>query len=253
MPTKQIAITLQAEPLTDQDVVVSVSVDGITVFDQAVPAVGTAEQGQTDPNETFQFSLEVPSSAVPGVQNRNFSISATNGRAKIEKISSNFTRVGNGSTLEPGNAGSFVTCNVVSQPLWNGEALLDRYDISYNLGPAQVTGPGEILIEAGETVVFDMAVPLYNPPEWDAETTYEGSSVVSYLGTVYQGFQAGTAIVGQNPTIDTTYWFPLPVAAWDVDLTYAMNDRVVYQDQYYRALQAVPAGTAITDTEYWGG
>lgn len=58
-------------------------------------------------------------------------------------------------------ANGFSVCNIVTQPLWNGESDLVRYDIRYNNGPEQITGPGEVLIQPGETVTFDISVPLY--------------------------------------------------------------------------------------------
>lgn len=160
MPTKQVKITLQASPDAGQDVNLVVAVDGTTKINQAVPAVGPAEQGITDPSETVQFDLDV-ANATANVANTvcAFSITATNGRAKIETIATNFTVQGN---AVPGNATVFLTSNIVSQPLWNGQALLDRYDIAYNNGPIQITGPGEVLIESGETVTFDVAVQNFN-------------------------------------------------------------------------------------------
>lgn len=175
MPNKIIKFILQAEPSAQQDVNVVITVDSVPVFDSPVPTVGPVELDVPDPNESFTFDLDVAAAAnvlatgwpvVLATETRNFSISATNGTAKIENIRANFTAtgnlVGNVFTFVPGSADSFETCNIIGQPTWNGEVDLIRYNIEYNNGPIQVTGPGEVLIEPGETVVFDVAVPAFN-------------------------------------------------------------------------------------------
>ena len=162
MPTKQVKLTLQASPASGQDVNLLITVDGATKFNQTVPAVGPAEQGITDPSESLQFDLNVDALVANSnvvTETHTFSMTATNGRAKIESIASNFSRQ---DANVAGNASTFLVCNIVSQPMWNGQALLERYDIAYNNGPIQVTGPGEILIESGETVTFDVAVQKFN-------------------------------------------------------------------------------------------
>lgn len=167
MPNKTVKFTLQAEPNGDQDVNVLVSVDSVEVFNQAVPAMGPVELDTDEPSESFTFDLDVAASGnVGATETRNFGITATNGTAKIRIITCNFSasseQVGNVFNLVPGSANAFVVCNIVSQPTWNGNVLLDRYDIQYNNGPIQITGPGEVLIEDGEVAVFDVAVPAYN-------------------------------------------------------------------------------------------
>lgn len=167
MPNKTIQFRLQAEPSAAQDVNVLIAVDSVTVFNQPVPAAGPVQLHIPDPSEIFTFDLDVAASANVGVtETRNFSISVTNGTAKIEQIEANFTatqeQVGNVWNFVPGSANSFSICNIVSQPTWNGEVDLIRYNIEYNNGPIQVTGPGEVLIMADETAVFDVAVPAYN-------------------------------------------------------------------------------------------
>lgn len=167
MPNKTIKFYLQAEPSAQQDVNVVITVDSVPVFDQTVPTVGPVQLDVPDPNESFSFDLDVVAAANVGItETRNFSIAVTNGTAKIEQIMANFTAtgnlVGNVFTFVPGSANSFQVCNIISQPTWNGEVDLARYNIEYNNGPIQVTGPGEVLILAGETAVFDVAVPAFN-------------------------------------------------------------------------------------------
>lgn len=167
MPTKTVKFNFQAEPTDEQDVNVRILVDGVTVFDQTVPTVGPVQTGVSDPAESFTFDLDVAASGnVGATENHSFSITAVNGIAKIENILSNFTaknrQTGNVVSFEPGTAEDFVVCNIVSQPTWNGEVLLSRYDIQYNNGPQQITGPGEVLVLPNETAVFDVAVWAYN-------------------------------------------------------------------------------------------
>jgi hypothetical protein len=167
MPNKTVKFTLQAEPNGDQDVDVVITVDNVAVFGQTVPAVGPIELGVPDPHETFSFDLDVAASAnVGATETRSFAISVGNGTVKIENILCNFTatfaQVGNVYNFIPGSANSFSICNIVSQPTWNGQAVPTRYNIEYNTGPIQVTGPGEVLILDSETSAFDVAVPAYN-------------------------------------------------------------------------------------------
>jgi len=167
MPNKTVKITLQAEPTGDQDVAVVITVDNVAVFNQTVPDVGPIELDVPDPSESFTFDLDVAASAnVGATETHSFAITVANGASKIETISCNFVatqqQVGNVWNFVAGSADNFVICDIVSQPTWNGNVLLDRYDIQYNRGPIQVTGPGEVLIENGEVAVFDVAVHAYN-------------------------------------------------------------------------------------------
>ena len=163
MPIKQIKLTFQAMPTTDQDVNISIAVDGSVKYDQTVPAVGTAIQGQTNPSAFVEFNLDVAAAtANTQIKNHEFSITATNGRAKIETIAANYAFNYHAGNAIAGTANVFSTCDIVSQPLWNGQALTDRYNIAVNRDPIEPTGPGEVLIESGETVVFTLAVPQFN-------------------------------------------------------------------------------------------
>jgi len=168
MATKQIKITLQSQPHSVEDITVKVDIDSVTYFNQTVPPAGPIIMNSPDPLESLTFDLDVPvlaNIAIP-TQNRTFSITATNGDAKIRNIECNFVAgqqlVGNVVAFIPGSADKFVYNDIVSQPSWNGQALLNRYDISINRDPLNPTGPGEVHILSGETVVFDVAVGLFN-------------------------------------------------------------------------------------------
>jgi hypothetical protein len=162
MATKQIKITLQSQPHLVGDVTVRVDIDSVICFNQTVPPAGPITMNSPDPLESFTFDLDVPALANTAIdtQTRTFAITATNGIAKIRNIFCNFTAVGNTTgnvtTFVPGTADNFVMCRISSQPLWNGQALLDRYNI------AETPGAGEVYIADGETVVFDVPVWLFN-------------------------------------------------------------------------------------------
>jgi hypothetical protein len=67
------------------------------------------------------------------------------------------------------------------------------------------------------------------------------SSEISTIAVFYNG--AAEAIPSWVPYVDAP--------AWNILNTYAINNIVTTGGIYYQASQAVPAGTAITDTDYW--
>ena len=165
MATKQIKIDLQSQPTSTTDVILNISVDGTIVFNQTVPPAGPIQLNTSDPHESITFDLDMPESAnLRATQNRTFSITASNGHAKIRDISCNFTPASiisgpnDVNTFVPGTANNYRGCDIVSQPLWNGQALIDRYNLADNPSGE----PGEVYIASGETVVFDVSVFLYN-------------------------------------------------------------------------------------------
>lgn len=97
-------------------------------------------------------------------------LSCSNGAIVIANFTSNFNgyyEFSQGTSITKsvwvtGSADKTQFVDIVSQPLWNGVAKKDRYDIEYNQGPAQVTGPGALYLAAGETATFDIKVPKYN-------------------------------------------------------------------------------------------
>jgi hypothetical protein len=186
MSIKQIKFKLQAESYSNDPIVIDVKIDGVTVFNDTVPDLGIVVPDTQDPFEEFVFDYDVPNNEFNGINtiDKTFSITTTGGISKIESISANyyFSVINTGTTEEPvltpvaGTAENYSILNIISQPLWNGQALLDRYNIEYNQGPIQVTGPGEVFIDDGETCVFTMPITLFNntlpptPPE-DSEGT----------------------------------------------------------------------------------
>lgn len=174
MPTKQVKLTMQAVSESASTVDLLVYVDGSVKWNQSVPTVGSGDMGISNPNEKVEFELEVASAQGAGNvayifagETHSFSATAGDGLIKIENIKVNF------SPVWPGNVGNilanvvssgadgFLGCDIITQPLWDGEADIQIYNIEYNRGPLQITGPGEVLIQSGQTVTFDISVPLY--------------------------------------------------------------------------------------------
>jgi hypothetical protein len=58
--------------------------------------------------------------------------------------------------LQAGTVDDFATLNILTQPLWNNEANLSRYNLPLN------TGPGQVLTRNGETATFDIGVTKFN-------------------------------------------------------------------------------------------
>jgi hypothetical protein len=174
MAIKQMKLTVQAVGHTESGAELLVLIDGNVMIDQSVPSVGSADLGIADPSEIVEFDIEVGSAQgqsnlanILAQETRSFSATATNGVIKLENISVNFnpkitSNVGNilANVVSSGADGFFVV-NIVTQPLWDGVADTAKYDIKLNNGPEQITGPGEVLIQAGETVTFDISVPLF--------------------------------------------------------------------------------------------
>jgi hypothetical protein len=171
MAIKQIRLRLQAQPLAEQDVLLTVAIDGVERFRQTVPPCDPIVLDEADPSETIEFDLDVPVATAntdPRITS-SVSVQCTDGDVKIEVFENNFCVASYPDPEKPntwiqveGTATDWEVCNIVSQPLWNGQALLDRYDIQYNLGPIQDTGPGEVLVLSGETVTFDIQINKFN-------------------------------------------------------------------------------------------
>ena len=165
MPTKTIRIDLQVEADNGQDANLRLAVDGTVIYDQAVPATGIIELDSDTNLESLTFELDTIASPVQGaVQTRTFTVTPTGGSIKIKRIYDNFAA---SQVLQddvwnfvPGSATDFQICDIVSQPTWDGEALIARYDQAFD--EAEGKTPGEILILKDETAVFDVAIHAFN-------------------------------------------------------------------------------------------
>jgi hypothetical protein len=99
-----------------------------------------------------------------------FSVVVNGGSVLIEDIFTNYSYsvINTGTEEVPvwevvaGTDTAFRITNIVSQPMWNGVALLDRYNIEYNNGPIQVSGPGAVLVDSNETAEFNVEIANFN-------------------------------------------------------------------------------------------
>jgi hypothetical protein len=172
MATKQMNITFQVENAPESTNTVEIALNGATVYTGSLPETGPiigGDDGYTTTNITFD--IDIPVATTTNLKSTMaFSMVVAGGTVQIEDIATNYTfsAINNGTPEAPnwspvaGTDAEFAIINIVSQPMWNGVALLDRYNIEYNIGPIQITGPGEVLLYSNETVEFDIVVPNFN-------------------------------------------------------------------------------------------
>ena len=172
MATKQMNISFQVQNAPESTNTVEITLNGATVYTGSLPETGPIIAGgdsYTTTNITFDIDAPVATVSNP-TSTMAFSTVVTGGTVQIEDITTNYnvSWINSGTEEEPvpepvaGTSTAFITTNIVSQPLWNGVADLGRYNIEYNYGPIQVTGPGEVLIYSDETVGFNVAVANFN-------------------------------------------------------------------------------------------
>jgi hypothetical protein len=173
MATKQMNISFQVQNTLESTNTVTITLGGTTVYTGTLPETGpviTGGDSYTVTNINFDIDVPVLTSTGNLISTMAFSAAVTGATVQIEDITTNynvsFVNTGTAETpvLEPvaGTDTAFALTNIVSQPQWNGAADLNRYNIEYNNGPIQDTGPGEVLIYSGETVAFNLAVANFN-------------------------------------------------------------------------------------------
>jgi len=151
---------------------VEITLGNATIYTGTLPETGpiiTGGGSYTTTNITVDIDVPV---ATLNTQNSTipFSMSVTGGEVQIEDITTNYNyaTINTGTEENPvwvttaGTADNFKVTNIETQPLWNGVALIERYNIEYNKGPIMISGPGEVQINANETVEFDVLVPNFN-------------------------------------------------------------------------------------------
>jgi len=172
MATKQMNISFQAENTPEMTNTVEIALNGATVYTGSLPETGpiiTGGDSYTVNNITFDIDVPV-ATANSLTSTMTFSAAVAGGTVQIEDITTNYnvswinTGTAEAPVWEPvaGTNSAFAITNIVSPPMWNGVADVSRYNIEYNYGPTQVTGPGEVMVYSSETVVFDVAVANFN-------------------------------------------------------------------------------------------
>lgn len=168
MTTKQIKIICECEYNPDSIAEIVVSVDSVQVWSGSPSQTGPVSALPGAADTQFTFDLDVPNLVgwpEPSYDARSFSFTVTNGTFKIVNILNNYNIINNYVGTPPvlestaGSAGVFEILQISSQPLWNGVADLERYNIDVNYPNG---GPGAVLINDGETCVFNVDVQRYN-------------------------------------------------------------------------------------------
>jgi hypothetical protein len=172
MATKQMNISFQVQNTLESTNTVTITLGGTTVYTGTLPETGPVIiGGDSNPVTNITFDIDVPVLTSVGnfYSTLAFSAAVTGATVQIEQIATNYnlSRNNTGTAEAPqwvlvaGNNTEFALTNIVSQPLWNGQADLNRYNIEYNNGPT-IFGPGQVLIFNGETVAFNLAVANFN-------------------------------------------------------------------------------------------
>lgn len=165
-------ISFQVQNVSESANTVEITLGGETVYTGSLLNTGPIiTNGDSHTTTNISFNIDVPvATANSSTSTMTFSAAVTGATVRIEGISTNYnvSWIDTGTTENPssesvaGTDTAFAITNIVSQPRWNGEPDLARYNIEYNNGPIQVTGPGAVLIYNGETVEFDVAVANFN-------------------------------------------------------------------------------------------
>jgi len=172
MATKQMNISFQVNNNFNSTNAVEITLGNATIYTGTLPETGpiiTGGGSYTTTNITVDIDVPVATSSTK-TSTLPFSMSVAGGEVQVEDITTNYnyTAINTGTEENPtwvptaGTAEDFATVDIVSQPLWNGVALIERYNIEYNQGPIKISGPGEVQINANETVEFDILVSNFN-------------------------------------------------------------------------------------------
>lgn len=159
-----------------------------------------------------------------------------------------------GDRTNPANTAAFS--QLVYSQTTNSVTVNDPFtDVTID-GVAQVrdsglSGQWYWVIHPGQTFTGNLNITAgINYPDWTAETNYPAHSPVVYQNQCWANGQnaspAGT-VPGSSPEI----WFSLPVPSWNTENTYPVYSRVAQSRTVYMAIQNVPAGVDITNTQYW--
>jgi hypothetical protein len=169
MATKQIKITYQVQNYAGNLNNVTIQLGTTTLFSGSLEETGPVFQSDppTGPSEemTFDYDIVVLSDNSDLFVTTPISIIVSGGTFMIDTVSANYSLWAvNGGTVETpvwqpqaGTVDNFVILDILTQPLWNNEADLLRYN-----QPLNTSGPGQVLTNNGETVTFDIGVTKFN-------------------------------------------------------------------------------------------
>jgi hypothetical protein len=169
MSTKQIKITYQVQNLGGNLNNVTIQLGTTTLFAGSLEETGPVFQSSppVTPQEemTFDYDIVDWSGDSDIFVTTPMSITVSGGTFMIDNVLANYSlqtvNVGTVETpvwqLQAGTVDNFVILDILTQPLWNNEADLSRYN-----QPLNTTGPGQVLTYNGETVTFDIGVTKFN-------------------------------------------------------------------------------------------
>jgi hypothetical protein len=200
MPIKNFKVQL-AQTLSNP-VVVTIQIDGTTVFNNSITSEAT-------------FDLDMPANFL--TTTASWSIAVSGGPITIAGILNNYSTIQAtvpspwNPAAVPGNADAYVAALITSQPTFNGEPNTQLYDISSYIVDGVVTGVGSLPIPNNEICVFELTSENYtNANTWNNSTEYTQQDIVIDGGSYY--FCILRAPVG-TPTSNTTYWAPATLLA----------------------------------------
>ena len=169
MSTKQIKITYQVQNLGGNLNNVTIQLGTTTLFAGSLEETGGTVVQSDPPMEpweemTFDYDIVDVTDTSDLFVTTPISIIVSGGTFMIDNVLANYSlrtvNVGTVETpvwqLQAGTVDNFVTLDILTQPLWNNEADLSRYNLPLN------TAPGQVLTNNGETVTFDIGVTKFN-------------------------------------------------------------------------------------------
>lgn len=136
------------------------------------------------------------------------------------------------------------------------DVMIDGIPMTRKSNP---TGQWYWLIPAGS--IFQATfncIPGINYPEWDPSVEYPAGSWVIYQNICFQRTEKA-AIPNTSPLWDVSGWIPytgtqhlyFQVPVWNIDKSYIKGSGVRHNGWLYEALQDIPPGISIHDTNYW--
>jgi hypothetical protein len=175
MAIKQIKQRFQVSSDDDVATQVTVTASGNVVFSGSLEQTTTAiipedVRNNTTPYAEIIFDLDVPVYAAGQTDSVTVPMMFTcsGGNIALQGTWANYslTFAQDPNDLNhwmpvPGTAVDFVMCDISTQPLVNGEIMPGRYDLNSNF---HVTGPGAMIMLAGETVTLGSYVPRFASP-----------------------------------------------------------------------------------------
>lgn len=178
MGTKQIRMKFQVAANDGVAAQVTITSGGVQKFSgDLAQTVATLIAGDvhyfTEPESPIIFDVDVPDQTVAHPKTPeeketpiDITIAVTGGNIGLQETTANYSTIvvevtpptdPVTYTLAPGDVSTFMTVNYATQPVWTPPCY-DRLNIADNVD----TGPGSLILLNGESVTYQIAVPLYS-------------------------------------------------------------------------------------------